>query len=76
MLWVQAGVGVTMFDSRNMLRKYPDIKFLDVDQVSDPSLTAAWHQNNINPIIPIFVDMLIASAEKRYLEFGCWAGDK
>lgn len=76
MLWVQAGVGVTMLDSRNMLRKYPDIKFLEVDQVSDPSLTAAWHQNNLNPIISIFVDMLIASAQKRYMDFGVEADSK
>ena len=58
MLWVQAGVGVTMLDSRNILRAYPQVKFLDVDQVSDPSLTAAWHQDNSNPALPVFLQAL------------------
>lgn len=58
MLWVQAGVGVTMLDSRNILRTYPHVKFLDVDQVSDPSLTAAWHQDNPNPALPVFLQAL------------------
>lgn len=58
MLWVQAGLGITMLDSRNMLRSYPHIKFLDVDQVSDPSLTAAWHQDSDNPALPIFLSAL------------------
>ena len=59
MLWVQSGLGVAMLDSRNMLRSYPHIKFLDVDQVSDPSLTAAWHQDNANPALPIFLNALV-----------------
>ena len=58
MLWVQAGLGVAMLDSRNILRTDPHIKFLDVDQVSDPSLTAAWHQDNVNPVLPLFLDAL------------------
>ena len=61
MLWVQSGLGVAMLDSRNMLRSYPYIKFLDVDQVSDPSLTAAWHQDNANPALPIFLEALSRS---------------
>ena len=62
MLWVQAGVGVAMLDSRNILRNYPHVKFLDVDQVSDPSLTAAWHQDNSNPALPVFLQALTRRA--------------
>ena len=58
MLWVQAGLGVAMLDSRNILRTNPHIKFLDVGQVSDPSLTAAWHQDNTNPALSVLLDAL------------------
>lgn len=58
MLWVQAGVGICMLDSRNVLRqnKNSSVCFLDVDQVSDPSLTLAWNVDNYNPMIDIFKD--------------------
>lgn len=58
MLWVQAGLGLAMLDSHNILRCDPHIKFLDVEQVSDPSLTAAWHQDSINPALPAFLEIL------------------
>ncbi|MDR1572016.1 MAG: LysR family transcriptional regulator [Clostridiales Family XIII bacterium] len=64
MLWVQADIGVVMLDSRNTLRADPQIKFLDVNQVSNPSLTAAWHQSNNNPFIPMFVELLLAAAQR------------
>ena len=60
MLWVQAGLGLAVLDSHNILRCDPHIKFLDVEQISDPSLTAAWHQDNTNPALPAFLDRLPA----------------
>ena len=68
MLWVQSGLGVAMLDSRNILRNYPHIKFLDVDQVSDPSLTAAWHQDNKNPALPVFLEALTGQSAAAQLE--------
>ncbi|MCD8217941.1 MAG: hypothetical protein LUD01_07855 [Clostridiales bacterium] len=56
MLWVEAGVGVCMLDTRNNLYKTPTVRFLDVDQVSDPSLTLAWNVDNYNPMKDIFKD--------------------
>lgn len=55
-LWVQAGVGVCMLDSRNTLKqnKNNSVCFLDVDQVSDPSLTLAWNVDHYNPMKEIF----------------------
>ena len=47
-LLVQAGLGVAMFDSRSVFRTLPNIKFLDTDQISDPSLVAAWRRDNKN----------------------------
>lgn len=54
MLWVEAGVGVCMLDTRNSLYKNSAVRFLDVDQVSDPSLTLAWNVDNYNPMKEIF----------------------
>ncbi len=56
MLWVEAGVGVCILDSRNNLRKNSTVRFLDMDQVSDPSLTLAWNVDNYNPMKDIFRD--------------------
>lgn len=63
MLWVQAGMGIAMLDTRNMLYDNPNVKFLDVDQVSDPSLCLVWHQNNFNPYREVFGDMFMSGRE-------------
>jgi DNA-binding transcriptional LysR family regulator len=47
-LLVQSGLGVTLFDTRSIFRTMPSIRFLDTDQVTDPRLVAAWHQDNTN----------------------------
>ena len=62
MLWVEAGVGVCMLDSRNTLRENPNVRFLDVDQVSDPSLTLAWNIDNYNPMKEIFADVFVPNS--------------
>lgn len=56
MLWVEAGVGVCILDSRNSLYKNSTVRFLDVDEISDPSLTLAWNVDNYNPLREIFKD--------------------
>lgn len=56
MLWVEAGVGVCILDSRNMLYRNPSVRFLDVDMISDPSLTMAWNENNYNPMKKVFIE--------------------
>lgn len=65
MLWLQAGLGIAMLDSRNILRSNPQIRFLDVEQVSDPSLTAAWHQDNTNPALPVLLDALFPERQQN-----------
>jgi DNA-binding transcriptional LysR family regulator len=47
-LLVQSALGIAMFDSRSIFRSAPGIRFLDTDQVSNPSLVAAWHHDNTN----------------------------
>lgn len=59
MLWVQAGIGVAMLDSRNQLRKNANVRFLNVDSVSDPSLSLVWSQDNLNPYRVTFANELL-----------------
>ena len=58
MLWVEAGVGVCILDSRNLLyvNRNPSVQFLSVDTISDPSLTMAWHMQHYNPMREVFVE--------------------
>lgn len=63
MLWVEAGVGVCILDTRNSLYKNPSVRFLDVDQISDPSLTLAWNVDNYNPMKEIFKGNFLLNRE-------------
>ncbi|MDR1027902.1 MAG: LysR family transcriptional regulator [Clostridiales Family XIII bacterium] len=58
-LLVQSGLGITMFDTRSIFRFVPGIKFLDTDQVRNPSLVAAWHRDNTNPAFATFKKLLL-----------------
>ena len=57
MLMVEAGVGVCILDSRNMLHmnNNPSVRFLDIPTISDPSLTMAWHSQHYNPMKDVFI---------------------
>lgn len=61
MLWVEAGVGVCILDTRNSLYKNTSVRFLDVDMISDPSLTLAWNTDNYNPLREVFIDNFLLS---------------
>jgi hypothetical protein len=37
-----------MLDSRSIFRETPGIHFVDTDQIDNPSLVAAYHQDNTN----------------------------
>lgn len=56
MLWVEAGVGVCILDTRNVMIDNPAVRFLDVDVISDPSLSLAWHKGNYNPMKEVFIE--------------------
>jgi len=53
-LYVQAALGITIFDSRSVFRNTPGIRFVDTDQMGNPSFTAAWHVDNTNEAFRIF----------------------
>ena len=63
MLWVEAGVGVCILDSRNILRDNPAVRFLEVDTISDPSLSIAWSIDNYNPMKQVFIDSFLADLD-------------
>ena len=59
MLNTETGKGITILDTRNMLRLNPYIKtFPLLGMKWDPSLVAAWNQDNYNPSIPVFMAQL------------------
>lgn len=62
MLWVEAGVGICILDTRNNLYKNPSVRFLQVDPISDPSLTLAWNVDNYNPMKDIFKDNFLRNS--------------
>ena len=64
MLWVQAGVGVCILDSRNLLSNNDTVRFLNTDIISDPSLVMAWNIDNYNPMREIFVDNFFCDDKK------------
>ncbi|MBQ7446756.1 MAG: LysR family transcriptional regulator [Eubacterium sp.] len=69
MLSTETGKGITILDSRNMLRFNPYIKAYEMEKMKwDPSLVAAWNRSNYNPAIPIFMkqlDRVIKELEKK-----------
>ncbi len=65
MLWVQAGVGVCILDSRNLLSNNDTVRFLPTDIISDPSLTLAWNTDNYNPMREIFADNFLSKQGKE-----------
>ena len=58
MLWIEAGMGVSVLDSRTKLKHNPDVRFFEFESHWDPSLVAAWSQENTNSLIPIFMKKL------------------
>jgi hypothetical protein len=46
-LWITAGMGVSILDSRTSLKLNPDVKFFEIE-VMGSSLVVSWNQNNSN----------------------------
>lgn len=59
-LWVEAGMGVSILDTRCNIRQNPDIKSYKMPSNWDPSLVLAWNQNNYNPLIAVFLKKMNA----------------
>lgn len=59
MLWVEAGVGVCILDSRNAMQDNTSVRFLNTDIISEPSLSLAWHKDNDNPLRGIFTEVFM-----------------
>ena len=59
MLWVESGVGVCILDTRNIMYENPEVRFLNVDPISDPSLSIAWNNDKYNPLKQTFIDVFM-----------------
>jgi len=68
MLWVQSGMGVCVFDSRNTLRTNPVVRFLEIDPIDDPSLTLVWHQDNKSRARELFEEALFSNLKTDSLQ--------
>lgn len=58
MLMVESGAGICVLDGRNALKLNPNVKFLEVDQISKPYLTMAWHSKDQNPLRKHFSNLM------------------
>lgn len=57
-LWIEAGIGVTILDSRCELKNNREVKFYEMDSNWDPSLVLCWNQHNYNPLIAVFLQKM------------------
>lgn len=58
MLWVEAGKGITILDSRMNILLNPNIKYVKMESHWDPSLVVVWKERNQNSALPIFLNKL------------------
>lgn len=58
MLWIEAGVGVSILDTYNNLLNNPNIVAVPLQSHWSPSMVVAWYRQNHNPGIPLFLKAL------------------
>lgn len=58
MLWVEAGLGVSILDTRNMLMLNPNIAKVPLESDWKADTVVAWYKMNYNPAIPPFLRLL------------------
>lgn len=57
-LLIESGYGISVIDSRSSLIFHPDVICHEFSGSWDPSLTAVWNQDNTNPMISIFLEII------------------
>lgn len=55
MLWIEAGLGVSILDTRNILLCNTNIVKVPLVSNWSPNTVLAWYKQNYNPAIPIFL---------------------
>lgn len=63
-LWIEAGVGVAILDTNNVLRNNENVISVPLESHWNPSMVAAWYKQNQNPAIPLFLDILKKTLQK------------
>lgn len=58
-LWIEAGRGISAFNEKHMTCNNPLLTFFEVPEIPPVDMVAAWHRDNYNPTVPLFVSGLI-----------------
>lgn len=61
MLWVEAGMGIALINTDNILSYHPGLKMVPVRELKncpETDLVAAWHSSNQNPFLKNFLSEL------------------
>lgn len=59
-LMVESGLGYSVLDENSAIMASSAVRSIPINDQGPLSLVAIWHKNNLNPAIPLFVNMLIA----------------
>ena len=61
MLWIEAGMGVGIIGSLSAIRQKPNIRVLTEISLGPTPICYAWKRENLNPAIPLFMEVLRTS---------------
>lgn len=59
-LMVESGLGYSVLDENSAIMASSAVRSIPINDQGPLSLVAIWHKNNLNPAVPLFVNMLIA----------------
>lgn len=58
-LMVESGLGYSVLDENSSIMGSSAVRSIPINGHGPLSLVAVWHKNNLNPAVPLFVNMLI-----------------
>ena len=58
-LQVESGLGFSVLDENSSIMRSSAVRAIPINDQGPLALVAIWHKNNLNPAIPLFVNMLI-----------------
>ncbi|MCI9252657.1 MAG: LysR family transcriptional regulator [Lachnospiraceae bacterium] len=63
-LMVESGLGFSVLDENSSIMASSAVRSIPIDDHGPLALVAVWHKSNLNPAIPLFINMLIEQKEK------------
>lgn len=58
-LMVESGLGFSVLDENSSIMGSSAVRVIPINDQGPLALVAIWHKNNLNPAIPLFINMLI-----------------